>query len=436
MLERLGKYELLAPLGKGGTAEVFLARLPGTGGFEKVVVLKRLLRPLAGQREFVDMFLDEARLGARLDQSNIVQTIELGQADGQYFIAMEYLAGMSLAQLARKAQLRAGGLPVELTLALAVQACTGLHYAHECTQADGTPLRLVHRDVSPQNLIVTYDGVLKVVDFGIAHAAEEARHSSTRAGFIKGKFAYMSPEQCRGKPFDRRTDVFSLAIVVHELLTGRRLFKRATPFATYQAILAGEVTRPSQVNPRLDPAIDEVLLAALAPDPDDRPDTAESFGDALERLLHRAGTHGSAGEIARYLTRHFSAEIAQQERLLRDLLAGESSTAPTAPVASWGGEGDDSVEELSLADLQEASHHDDSTTGLDVDSAAVEAVIPVAGPTATTLPHVVPAELDTLRSGVKPLAALAPARARPAWLYPVALVAFVTLAAVALLLAR
>jgi serine/threonine-protein kinase len=373
MPERLGKYELLAPLAQGGTAEVFLARLSGAGGFEKVVVVKRLLDHLVEDREFVGMFLDEARLGARLDQSNIVQTIELGCVDGQYFIAMEYLAGLSIQQLGKQAQQRAGGLPVELTLALAVQACTGLHYAHEATQADGTPLRLVHRDVSPQNLIVTYDGVLKIVDFGIAHAAQEAREARTRAGFIKGKFAYMSPEQCLGHPFDRRTDVFALAIVVHELLTGQRLFKRETTYKTYQAIVNGEVTRPSKVNPRLDAAIDRVLLKALAPRAEDRHATAEEFGEDLEALLHRSGRHGSAGEIARYITRHFGDDIDEQQRTLSALLTSDGTNRTTQPFLRWDDESDDSA----------SARPEDDETGdeRDHDAAAPAAVAAVAART-------------------------------------------------------
>src|SRR5688572_23345224 len=160
--ETFGKYELLALLAVGGTAEVFLARSAGEAGFEKVLVVKRLLEALAENREFVDMFLDEARLGARLDHSNIVQTIDLGEVDGHYFIALEYLAGLSLAQLIRKAIERLGrGLPVDLAIGMVAQACSGLHFAHEAKLPDGTPLEIVHRDVTPQNLVVTFDGMVK-----------------------------------------------------------------------------------------------------------------------------------------------------------------------------------------------------------------------------------------------------------------------------------
>jgi serine/threonine-protein kinase len=354
--QRLGKYELLAPLAQGGTAEVYLARAVGVGGFEKVVVVKRLHDHLADDREFVDMFLDEARIGALLDHSNIVQTIDLGVVDEQHYIAMEYLAGMSLAQLGKKALQRLGGLPPELTLGLIAQAAAGLHYAHGRSLPDGTPLRLVHRDISPQNLIVTYEGILKVVDFGIAHATQEARDARTKAGFIKGKFAYMSPEQCLGQPFDCRTDVFALATVAHELLTGQRLFKRESTYKTYQAIVSGEVTVPSQVNPKLDAEIDAVVLKALAMNTDDRYESAEAFGEAIEALLHRRRRHVSAGDVARFLERHFTTEIADHQHLLGQLLAGQDTNLTSIVWhAAAAADSDDGIEELDVSALEEWS---------------------------------------------------------------------------------
>ena len=192
---QLGKYQLVSLIAVGGTAEIYLARVLGAAGFEKYLVVKSLLSRLADESDFVRMFLDEARVGAQLEHSNIVQTLELGQHDGRYFMVMEYLAGMSLAQLARGKQEKvAGGLiPANLVLGLAAQTCSGLHYAHEKI-VDGQHLKLVHRDVSPQNLVVTFEGVLKIVDFGIAKS--EGRQTHTNTGTIKGKFAYMSPEQC------------------------------------------------------------------------------------------------------------------------------------------------------------------------------------------------------------------------------------------------
>src|SRR5262245_27339211 len=263
--KRLGKYEILALLALGGTAEIYLARIGGAAGFEKYVVVKCLHDHLADDNDFVKMFLDEARMAAMLDHSNIVQTFELGEYENRYYMVMEFLAGLSLAMVVRRAseRLHGGMLPVPLNFNIAAQAAAGVHYAHERT-ANGKPLNLVHRDISPQNLVISFEGVVKIVDFGIARA--EMRETKTKAGTIKGKFAYMSPEQCVATNVDRRTDVFALGVIVHELLTGRRLFKRNSPYETYQAVIECVVAPPSQINNQLDPAIDEVVMRAVAKD--------------------------------------------------------------------------------------------------------------------------------------------------------------------------
>src|SRR5258705_2080095 len=252
--KRLGKYEILALLALGGTAEIYLARIAGAAGFEKYVVVKCLHDHLADDTEFVKMFLDEARFAAYLDHSNIVQTMELGEHEGRYYMVMEFLAGVSLAMVVRRTAERTTGgrVPVPLALNMVAQACAGLHYAHE-RNANGKPLNIVHRDISPQNLVISFEGVVKVVDFGIAKA--EMRETRTRSGTIKGKFAYMSPEQCVANNVDRRTDVFALGVIGHELLTGRRLFKRTSPYETYHAVMECEVKPPS-IEAGGDPTLD------------------------------------------------------------------------------------------------------------------------------------------------------------------------------------
>src|ERR1043165_1244474 len=249
--KRLGKYESLALLALGGTAEIYLARVSGAAGFEKYVVVKCLHDHLADDPDFVKMFLDEARIGATFDHANIVQTYELGEYENRYYMVMEFLAGLSLAMIVRRAteRLPGGLMPVPLVLNIAAQACAGLHYAHERT-INGKPMNLVHRDISPQNLVISFEGVVKVVDFGIAKA--ELRETKTRSGTIKGKFAYMSPEQCVANNVDRRTDVFALGVIGHELLTGRRLFKRPSPYETYQAVIECDVKPPSAADPAID----------------------------------------------------------------------------------------------------------------------------------------------------------------------------------------
>src|SRR5258706_2048027 len=191
---RFGKYDLLALLATGGMAEIWLARISGEAGFEKLVVIKRLLDEIAASTDYVTMFLDEASINARLSHGNVVQGLELGQVEGKYFMAMEYVPGLSIAQVGRKSTQRLGDVPQAIAAGVIGQACAGLHHAHEYKLPDGTELNIIHRDVSPQNLILTFEGQVKVVDFGIAKA--HGRKSRTRAGVVKGKSAYMWPEQC------------------------------------------------------------------------------------------------------------------------------------------------------------------------------------------------------------------------------------------------
>ena len=321
----MGKYELVALVARGGTAEIYLARIAGVAGFEKYVVVKLLHDYLTDDDDFVRMFLDEARLTAQLDHSNIVQTLELGEEKGRYYIVMEYLAGMSLSLIARRATERipGGRLPVELTLGMASQACAGLHYAHQKTDAADNSLNIVHRDVSPQNLVVSFEGMVKLVDFGIAKA--EMRQTQTQTGTIKGKFAYMSPEQCLAGEVDRRTDVFALGIIVHELLTGRRLFKRQSTYETYRAIVEGQAPPPSAVNHELDPALDEVVMKALTYEREQRYPDAEAFGEAMTAILYKRGKAVTAGTVAAFFEKHFAKEINEHATRMRELAAGRQT---------------------------------------------------------------------------------------------------------------
>ena len=371
--KRLGSYEIVALLALGGTAEIYLARIGGTAGFEKYVVVKCLHDHLAEDREFVQMFLDEARLGAQLDHSNIVQTLGLGEQDGRYYLVMEFIAGMSLALLARRAVERVPGgrIPVPLVLGIAAQACAGLHYAHD-KDSGGKPLNLVHRDISPQNLVITFEGDVRIVDFGIAKA--EDRETATRSGTIKGKFAYMSPEQCHAKDIDRRTDVFALGVVVHELLTGRRLFKRASTYETYQAILECKVPPPSAVNHELDPALDAVLMKALTKNVSDRYPHAEAFGEALTRYLHSRGKFAGSSDIATFINQHFMPEIEDHADRMRELLEGRATAAGGWDDAEAGtGSLSSDAEELSQFEVIDGSGAGDDPPPGDPDDLPVDA---------------------------------------------------------------
>jgi serine/threonine-protein kinase len=333
--KRLGKFEILALLALGGTAEIYLARIGGAAGFEKYVVVKCLHDHLADDQEFVKMFLDEARLAAHLDHSNIVQTMELGEHENRYYMVMEFLAGLSLAMMVRRAgeRLPGGRVPVPLVLNMMAQACAGLHYAHERV-LNGKPLNIVHRDISPQNLVVSFEGVVKLVDFGIAKA--ELRETRTQSGTIKGKFAYMSPEQCIATNVDRRTDVFALGVITHELLTGRRLFKKPSPYETYQAVIECAVEPPSRLDMALDPALDPIVMRALAKDKDRRFSTAEEFGDALLGYLHQRGISSGPGDVSRFFESSFAQEIEEYGARMRELIEGRAAD----PAATWAA-GDD-----------------------------------------------------------------------------------------------
>jgi serine/threonine-protein kinase len=332
--QRLGKYEIVALLALGGTAEIYLARIDGTAGFEKYVVVKCLHDHLAEDAEFVSMFLDEARLGAQLDHSNIVQTLALGEHEGRYYLVMEFIAGLSLALVGRRAheRVRGGKVPVPIVLNVPAQAAGGLHYAHTRMEG-GLPLRLVHRDISPQNLVITHEGIVKVVDFGIAKA--DFRETHTRSGTVKGKFAYMSPEQCQAGEVDHRTDVFALGVIVWELLTGRRLFKRDSTYDTYRAVLECAVPPPSSINHELDPALDDIVMRALTRLADDRYPSAEAFGEAMIGYLHHRGKPSGAGEIAAFFEQCFAQELEDHVVRMRELIEGRNRSLADQKLLQW-----------------------------------------------------------------------------------------------------
>jgi eukaryotic-like serine/threonine-protein kinase len=284
---RFGKYTLIARLAKGGMAEIFFARLQGVAGFEKPLVLKRLLPDLAEDQEFVTMFLDEARLVARISHPNVCQVYELGEFDGQYFIAMEYLEGVSVDQVIGRMVYDSGAIDVRLVAGIFAQACEGLHCAHELADSSGHTITLVHRDVSPQNLFVTIDGVVKVIDFGIAKAS--TRSTQTRTGMLKGKYVYMSPEQLNNHDIDRRVDIFALGAVLFEMLTGQQAFARETEFLMFKAINQEERPRVRDLRGDIPAALDEAIQKSLALNPQDRFATAREFGEAVTAAVAHLG---------------------------------------------------------------------------------------------------------------------------------------------------
>jgi eukaryotic-like serine/threonine-protein kinase len=300
---RVGKYDLLGRIGYGGMAEVWLARQKGPMGFEKLVAVKRLLPHLQGEDQFVRMFLDEARIAARINHANVVQIFDLGQVDDNYFIAMEYLVGECLARVMGEGAKRQQPLPELLSAMVVSQMCKGLHHAHSLRDARGTPLCIVHRDVSPQNVVLLYDGSVKLLDFGIAKARQRLAETTTTG--MKGKYAYMSPEQCSGSSVDHRSDLFACGVVLWECLTRRRLFKHQSKLMVLKMILEGHVAPPSRVNPQVPAALDEICLRALAKSADERYSTGEEMSAAIDGVLSEAHEFTGPSQLADYMVTVF-----------------------------------------------------------------------------------------------------------------------------------
>ncbi|HEU4734524.1 MAG TPA: protein kinase [Kofleriaceae bacterium] len=300
---RIGRYEVISHLATGGMAQIYLARQSGLGSFERHVVLKTILRERATDQRFVTMFLDEARLAATLNHQNVAQVYEVDQADGAYFMAMEYVHGENTRAILETTIRRGWTIPLELAVMIISGAAAGLHHAHERRGKNGQPLNIVHRDVSPANIMVGYDGSVKVLDFGIAKAEERA--TKTIGGTIKGKYGYMSPEQCKGKPIDRRSDIFALGIVLYELTTLRRAFKGNDDFETMKRIVAGDLVLPTTLVPGFPRELEAIILTALAGDPAARFQSAQELIEALDAFTVRAKLTGSNTAMGRFMLQLF-----------------------------------------------------------------------------------------------------------------------------------
>ena len=323
--KQIGRYEVLGQLAIGGMAEILLARLEGPSDFRRAVVIKRILPQYAQRSAFVAMFLDEARIVAKIRHPNVVQVQELGEHEGDVFLVLEYVAGENLSSVLKRATANGEKIEPELVAYIIAESCAGLHAAHELVSEDGKRQNLVHRDVSPQNVFVAYDGHVKVLDFGVALTDE--RLAKTEAGEVKGKFEYMSPEQANGTPLDRRSDIFAMGIVLYELATGRRLFKRTSHARALEAICKEPIIPPSRLVETLPAALEAVIMRALAKRPEDRyPTAAEMRKDLLE--IARA-LPAPVESLAAQMQRLFPDRIAEKEELLR--LVREGQELPRLP---------------------------------------------------------------------------------------------------------
>jgi serine/threonine-protein kinase len=314
-LSTLGKYSLIASLGQGGMAKVYLALMAGPAGFNKLLVIKALREDmLSSSEEFVHMFLDEARLAARLNHPNIVQTYEVGEAEGRYFIAMEYLEGQSLRTVQRR--LSPNGLPLEEELRVISETARGLHYAHELKGFDNDALGVVHRDVSPQNVFLTYDGQVKLLDFGIAKT-QDAEHL-TKVGVIKGKIDYIAPEQVRGDKVDRRADVFALGAMLWEAITGRRFAggPKVADVTKIHTRVTGAEPKVRELKPDVPETLANICDRSVALQPSDRYDTALALADDIDRYLDAAGLKPNSKTLAELVGPTFEAERSKMRKLV------------------------------------------------------------------------------------------------------------------------
>jgi len=314
----LGRYELLMPIAAGGMAMVWAARLKGTRGFQKIVAVKTMLPKLSEDDQFEKMFLDEATLASKVRHPNAVEILDLGEQDGVLFLIMEWIDGIPLNQIMKVAK-RNGGVPTTVATRIVMQACAGLHAAHELTDNKGRHLGLVHRDISPQNILVTFDGVAKVVDFGVAKATALGE-STTQAGQLKGKVGYMAPEQVRGEAIDRRSDVFAMGIVLYALTTGKHPFRRESEGATLFSITSAEpVISPRKLIPNYPLPLEAVVLKALEKDRDKRYASALELLKALDKALP-PNARGADEQVGAFVLSLFGEQRKQSQAALAEAL--------------------------------------------------------------------------------------------------------------------
>ena len=331
----LGPYELLVPIARGGMASVWAARLKGPRGFQKLVALKVMLPVLSDDPRFEKMFLAEAEYASRIRHPNVASIVDLGEQDGRLFIAMEWVDGEPLNAIRHVAGAEAGFVPVPLAVRIAVDAAMGLHAAHELTGARGENLGLVHCDVSPQNILVTFDGLVKVVDFGLAKATAVARTSHEEEALIGGKLSYMSPEQASGATVDRRTDIFALGIVVYEMITGRHPFQADTALATLQRIRDDltPIPTPAELCAECPRAVSDAIMSALDRDPARRFQTMLAFGRTLERALGELPGGRRRDDLARFVTDALGERARRRRAAIADATRDDDAPPPrTAPI--------------------------------------------------------------------------------------------------------
>ena len=325
---KFGNYLLLERIAVGGMAEVFVAKAFGVEGFERLLAIKKILPTMGEDAEFIHMFVDEARIAVQLSHANIVQVLELGKHDENLYIAMEYISGRDLRQLIERFRKREQSVPVPQACLIVAEVCEALDYAHRKRDAQGRPLGIVHRDVSPQNVLVSFEGEVKLIDFGIAKA--ESRLQKTQSGILKGKFSYMSPEQVKGQPIDGRSDVFACGILLWELVCGEKLFTGESDFAILDKVRRGAVPEPRSRNPSCPEELQRVILEALAADPVQRYQSASELHDQLAPFAVAGNAAFGSRQLAEWLREEFRVDFDKEQRRLRAWLAASPPPARRA----------------------------------------------------------------------------------------------------------
>jgi len=356
-----GKYLLLDRVSVGGMAEVFKAKAFGVEGFEKILAIKRILPNMIEDEDFIEMFIDEAKIAGQLNHANVCQIFELGRFDKAHYIAMEYISGKDLLQIMSVFQRRQETFPLSVAGFIVAKLCEGLDYAHRKRDPGGNTLNIIHRDVSPQNVLVSFDGEIKLIDFGIAKA--RYRSSKTAAGVLKGKFGYMSPEQVRGLRLDRRSDIFALGTLLYEMVAGIRLFVAESDFSTLEKVRNVDVSPPTRYNPGIPPELERIIMKALARTPEGRYQWANELQEELQAFMLMQKPLMTTKRLAAWMKSHFTDDIkrerAEHEYFLqlktpRELLpGGNGAPAPARQLPSFD-EFDEDDEETALMKAKES----------------------------------------------------------------------------------
>lgn len=342
----LDRYELICPVAQGGMASVWLARMRGKHGFQKLVALKTILPTFAEDARFRRMLLDEARIASRIEHVNVAQTLDLGEQDGHLYLVMEWVDGDSLSKLDRALERASQTMPVPILLRVVVEACAGLHAAHELCDEHGVRLGVVHRDVSPQNILVSVKGQTKLIDFGIAKA-QAAPSEETRAGILKGKLHYMPPEQALRKPVDRRADVWAVGAVLYRLLTRRTPYESSSPVTSLKLLTS--LAPPPALPGHVEESLAALVMRALSPQPSERPATALELQTALERVAQASGGLATNQQLASLVSEHLGQPLQERRDRIGTALRSASDVATVTRSSTRGDAGSSSAVTLQMA---------------------------------------------------------------------------------------